>query len=45
LGGHVEVDEPATPVTEKEDGVERLEGRRLDDEEVSGRASAISGVQ
>src|SRR5450759_5706258 len=36
MGGHVEMDKLATPMTDEEDDVERLEGQRLDDEEVGG---------
>jgi hypothetical protein len=36
MGGHFEVDQLATPMTDEEDDVERLEGQRLDDEEVGG---------
>jgi len=35
MGGHLEVNELATPMTDEEDDVERLKGQGLDDEEVS----------
>ena len=34
MGGHFEMDKLATPVTDEEDDVERLEGQGLDDREV-----------
>src|SRR5450756_754199 len=36
MGSHFEVGQLATPMTDEEDDVERLEGQRLDDEEVGG---------
>src|SRR5450759_1555935 len=36
MGGHVEMDKLATPMTDEEDDVERLEGQRLNDEKVGG---------
>src|SRR5450759_962909 len=36
MGGHFEVDKLATPMTDEEDDVERLDGQGLDDEEVGG---------
>jgi hypothetical protein len=36
MGGDFDVDELATPMTNEEDDVERLEGQGLDDEEVGG---------
>ena len=36
MGGHFEMDKLATPVTDEEDDVERLEGQRLYDVKVGG---------